>query len=70
VRDQARARFDAGLGPRDAADDIELREFAAWGAPERIVQNVEELYREFDPARPEVSKIEIFQGMARWAKRH
>jgi hypothetical protein len=70
IRGQARSRFDAGMDPRQAADDIDLGDFADWTGVERIVQNVDELYREFDPSRPAVSKIEIFQGMARWAKRH
>jgi hypothetical protein len=58
------------MGPREAADDIDLRDFADWTGVERIVQNVDELYREFDPSRQAISKIEIFQGMARWTKRH
>jgi cyclase len=70
VQREARARFDAGLGPREAADDIELDQYSDWTAPERIVQNVEALYREFDPSRPEVSKLEIFSGMAAWSQRH
>lgn len=70
VRDEARARFEAGMGPREAADDIELGDFADWSGAERIVANVDELYREFDPSRPEVSKVEIFTDIARWAKRH
>jgi len=70
IRDHARMRFDAGMGPREAAEDIDLSDFADWTGAERIVQNVDELYREFDPSRPTVSKIEIFQGMAHWAKRH
>ena len=70
IRDEARARFDAGMGPREAADDIDLGDFADWGAPERVVQNVEAVYGELDPGRPAASKIEIFGGMARWAKRH
>jgi cyclase len=70
VRQQARPLFDAGVTARDAADEIELGEFADWTAPERIVQNVEELYGEFDPDRTAASTIEVFQRMARWAKRH
>ncbi len=70
VRDQARQMFDAGLDPLTAADEIDLQPFAGWTAPERIVQNVAELYREFDPTRPVAPALEIFHGMARWAKRH
>ena len=70
VRGQAREMFDAGLDALGAADQIELGPFAGWTAPERIVQNVEELYNEFEPSRPAASTIEVFRGMARWAKRH
>ena len=70
VREQARIRFDAGLDADDAADDIDLGEFADLGDPERIVVNVETLYREFDPARAAVSVPELFARMARWAARH
>ena len=70
VRDQARQMFDAGLDALAAADEIDLEQFAGWTAPERIVQNVAECYREFDPSRPLVPTLEIFQGMARWTKRH
>jgi cyclase len=69
IREQARIRFDAGMGAREAAEDIELADFADWTGAERIVQNVDELYREFDPARSQASKIEIFAAMARWLKR-
>ena len=47
VRDEARARFDAGLSVSDAAMDISLADFDSWGEAERIVVNVATLYREF-----------------------
>ena len=70
VSGQARQMFDAGLDARAAADEIDLGHFAGWTGAERIVQNVEELYSEFDPHRTPASTIEVFQGMARWSKRH
>jgi len=70
VRDQARQLYHAGIDARDAADEIDLQEFVGWTCPERIVQNVEELYCEFDPNRTPAPAIEVFQGMARWSKRH
>jgi glyoxylase-like metal-dependent hydrolase (beta-lactamase superfamily II) len=70
VRDEARARFDAGLSAEAAADDIDLADFRDWGDPERIAVNVTSLYREFDPALPEVPPPELFVRMARWASRH
>ena len=47
VRDEAKARFDAGLSVYDAAMDITLADFDSWGDAERIVVNVATLYREF-----------------------
>jgi cyclase len=70
VHDEARARFEAGMDAEQAADDIDLSDFAGWGDPERIAVNVETVYRELDPARPEPAKPELFVRMARWASRH
>jgi cyclase len=70
VRDEARARFDAGMDAEGAADDIDVSAFAGWNDPERIAVNVETLYREFDPSRPAPSVPELFVRMARWAARH
>lgn len=67
VRDQARERFDAGMDADAAAADIDLADFADWGDSERIVVNVETLYREFDPARPEAQPLDLFLRMARFA---
>ena len=70
VRDQARARFDAGMSAEEAADDIDISDFADWGDSERIVVNVETLYREFDPAREAPPPPVLFIRMADWRRRH
>jgi cyclase len=70
VRDEARQRFLAGLEPADAADDIDVTEFADWGDPERLAANVVAAYREFDPTRPAASPVELFIEMARWRAAH
>jgi cyclase len=70
VRAEAAARFEAGMDAEQAADDIDLSDFAGWGDPERIAVNVEAVYRELDPSRPEPSRPELFVRMARWASRH
>jgi glyoxylase-like metal-dependent hydrolase (beta-lactamase superfamily II) len=44
---EARARFDAGMGPIDAAHDIDPGPYAGWGEGERLVVNVCALYRDF-----------------------
>jgi cyclase len=70
VRDEAKARFDAGMDAERAADDIDLSDFAGWGDPERIAVNVATAYRELDPSLSEPSRPELFQRMARWGARH
>jgi glyoxylase-like metal-dependent hydrolase (beta-lactamase superfamily II) len=70
VRDEARARFDAGMDEIAAADDIDLSDFSDWGDKERIAVNVTTLYREFDPSLPDVPVPELFVRMARWTARH
>ena len=70
VRDEARARFDAGMDAEAAADDIDIADFRDWGDPERIAVNVATLYREFDPSLPELPVPEQFVRMARWSARH
>jgi glyoxylase-like metal-dependent hydrolase (beta-lactamase superfamily II) len=70
VRDEARARFEAGMDDEAAADDIDISDFRDWGDPERIAVNVATLYREFAPNLPELAVPELFVRMARWAARH
>lgn len=46
VSAEARKRFEAGMPVVEAALDIALDEFAGWGEAERIVANVDAVYRE------------------------
>ena len=59
VQREARQRYDAGLSVRDAAFDIALGDYSAWGDAERIAVNVATLYREFagDPGPPNVPEL-------------
>jgi glyoxylase-like metal-dependent hydrolase (beta-lactamase superfamily II) len=70
IRDEARPRFDAGMDAETAADDIDLKDVAGWGDPERIVANVEAAYRSFDPTRPVLTPPEQLVRMAGWRARH
>ena len=67
VRDQARARYDAGMSAFEAARDIELAEYSAWSDPERIAVNVDSLYREFSGEESATDILELFQRMAELA---
>ena len=65
VRDEARSRFDAGLPPAEAARDIALGSYSAWGDAERIAVNVHTLYREWsDGALGRANAVELFALMA------
>ncbi len=44
---EARLRHEAGMSALEAAQDIELGPYAAWGEGERVVANVRALYRDF-----------------------
>ncbi|MCA9511203.1 MAG: MBL fold metallo-hydrolase [Myxococcota bacterium] len=68
VRDEAKARFDAGLGPLEAARDIALGDFDAWGDAERIVVNVATLYRELSGGAVTVALPDLFAAMAAIAR--
>ena len=64
IDQEARKRYDAGLSVRDAAHDIRLGDFSAWGDSERIAVNVSTLYREYagDSTPPDV--VQLFGLMA------
>jgi cyclase len=49
---EARVRFDAGMTPLDAARDIDLGPYKGWGERERLVVNVQALYRDFGAELP------------------
>jgi hypothetical protein len=70
VREEATARFHAGMSAQDAADDLDLHDFADWGDAERIVVNVESIYRELDPTREPAQPAELFVRMLEWRRRH
>jgi glyoxylase-like metal-dependent hydrolase (beta-lactamase superfamily II) len=69
TRDEARKRFDAGLGAFDAARDIDMSHYDSWGDGERIVVNVASLYREFSGGGPHADIATLFGQMATLAQR-
>ncbi|MGF1597458.1 MAG: hypothetical protein ACFCVK_11115 [Acidimicrobiales bacterium] len=64
VHAEATARHQAGMGPEDAARDIELGSYADWLGWERIVINVDAVYRELDPGHRSPPVLELFRAMA------
>jgi glyoxylase-like metal-dependent hydrolase (beta-lactamase superfamily II) len=69
VREQARRRYDAGLGAEDAAAEIALDAFAGWGEPERVAANVAHLYEEFGANHRAIDPLETFAMMYRYQQR-
>lgn len=65
IDQQARLRFDAGLGVEEAARDIALADFASWGDAERIAVNVDTLYRGYAGSTAAPNVLELFGLMAR-----
>ncbi len=64
IRAEATARHEAGMQADDAARDIELGPYADWLDWERVVINVEAVYRELEPDRPPADVMNLFRGMA------
>jgi len=64
VRDETRRRYEAGLSAFEAAADIALADYSAWGEPERIAINVATLYQELSGGTaPRPGILELFGWM-------
>ena len=70
LRDEARGRFDAGIGWREAARDIPIKEYAHWTDPERVVANVYSLYKQWNPDIPHAPPPMLFAEMNAYRKEH
>ncbi len=68
IRDEARKRFDAGMEPFEAAQDISLADYDSWGDAERIVVNVATLFKEFSGDDTPNDVTVLFGLMARLHK--
>ena len=66
LRDQARARHDAGLDWIAASREIVTDFFPHWIDRERVFINVNSLYREFDGETRPPSVMKVFDAMAEW----
>ncbi len=64
VRSETVARHEAGLSAFDAARDIELGVYEDWLDWERIVINVDSIYRELEPEREPTNIVDLFRQMA------
>ena len=70
IRDEAKKRYDSGMGALEAARSIALDDFAGWGDAERIAVNVATLYREFGAKDTPSDAATLFGWMAQlWKDR-
>src|SRR5262249_29523175 len=70
IRDEAKKRFDAGMGAYEAARSIALDDYANWGDAERIAINTAALYREFGSKDTPADAATLFGWMAQiWKDR-
>jgi glyoxylase-like metal-dependent hydrolase (beta-lactamase superfamily II) len=68
VRDEARKRYDAGMGFDEAARDINMAEYRGWSDPERIVANVFSLYKQWGTQFTPEQQRDLFGAMGRYHK--
>lgn len=64
IRDEAKKRYDTGMGAFEAARSIALDDYANWGDSERIAVNVATLYREFGSTDTPSDPAAMFGWMA------
>ncbi len=65
VRGEARKRFDKGMTVDEGAKDIDLGQFKQWPNHERILPNLERLWREFRGEDPAISKLNLVEVLSR-----
>ncbi|OMC45331.1 2-hydroxyhepta-2,4-diene-1,7-dioate isomerase [Mycobacterium sp. IS-2888] len=70
VAKQAEEAYCKGMSWSEAADAIDLGEYATWLDAERVVVNVYQRYRELDPDTPQLEVMALLVMQAEWlAKR-
>jgi cyclase len=65
---ETRKRYEAGMSVTDAAYDIDLSQFKGWLDEERIVVNVNTLYRDFGATSGLMSQFELRTWMGRYRR--
>jgi glyoxylase-like metal-dependent hydrolase (beta-lactamase superfamily II) len=65
VAAESRKCYDAGMPAAEAAREMLSGPYASWGEPERIVINVDAIYREFAGDDSPANRVELFGIMAK-----
>src|ERR1700758_967792 len=66
VAEQAELAYNKGLSWSEAAETIDLGEYATWLDAERVVVNVYQRYRELAPATPALEVLALLVMQADW----
>jgi len=64
IHAEALKRYESGMAPQEAVADIDLGPYNAWGDKERIVVNVNTLYKEFSGDDTPSDVLDLFTQMA------
>ncbi|MGA8332732.1 MAG: MBL fold metallo-hydrolase, partial [Mycobacterium sp.] len=70
IVEQTDAAHGRGLSFVEAADSIDLGEYATWLDAERVVVNVYQRYRELDPGTPQIPAMGLLAMQAEWFAKH
>jgi 2-keto-4-pentenoate hydratase/2-oxohepta-3-ene-1,7-dioic acid hydratase in catechol pathway/glyoxylase-like metal-dependent hydrolase (beta-lactamase superfamily II) len=70
VAEQAETAYRKGLSFVEAADNIDLGEYASWLDAERVVINVYQRYRELDAGTPQLPAMGLLAMQADWLAKH
>jgi 2-keto-4-pentenoate hydratase/2-oxohepta-3-ene-1,7-dioic acid hydratase in catechol pathway/glyoxylase-like metal-dependent hydrolase (beta-lactamase superfamily II) len=70
ITEQADAAYRKGLSFVEAADTIDLGEYATLLDAERVTVNVYTHYRELDPTRPQLDLMTLIGMQAEWYAKH
>lgn len=68
IYEEARKRHQAGMSAFEAAKDIPLDRYATWSDGERIVINIDTIYRELSGDETEANKVALFMQMGELLK--
>ncbi len=64
---EARSRHGEGMTPLEAARSMSLDRWANWGERERLVVNIENIYRELSADEEPLNPLAAFEGMSQLA---
>ena len=67
IEAEARKRHAAGMSVMEAAQDISFEDYSSWGDAERIVVNVDTLYKEFNNDPTPSNIVQMFEMMSKLA---